>query len=97
MGPYKTCTNDLRAAKYDQAVKDAQLGLAAYPASTLNRLCILTAYNQMKPAPTDSIIAMSEAILAKDPTSVIALNSAAEAYTAKGRSRWRKSSGRESS
>lgn len=84
MGPYKTCTNDLRAAKYDQAVKDAQIGLAAYPASTLNRLCILTAYNQMKPAPTDSIIAMSEAILAKDPTSVIALNSAAEAYTAKG-------------
>ena len=84
MGPYKTCTNDLRAAKYDQAVKDAQLGLAAYPASTLNRLCILTAYNQMKPAPTDSIIAISEAILSKDPTSVIALNSAAEAYTAKG-------------
>src|SRR4029079_13881869 len=84
MGPYKTCTNDLRAAKYDQAVKDAQIGLAAYPASTLNRLCILTADNQMKPAPEDSIIAISESILAKDPTSIIALNSAAEAYTAKG-------------
>ena len=83
MGPYKTCTNDLRAAKYEQAVKDAQLGLAAYPASTLNRLCILTAYNQLK-SPPDSIIAISEAILAKDPTSIIALNSAAEAYTAKG-------------
>ncbi len=83
MGPYKTCTNDLRAAKYEQAVKDAQLGLTAYPASTLNRLCILTAYNQLK-SPPDSIIAISEAILAKDPTSIIALNSAAEAYTAKG-------------
>jgi len=83
MGPYKTCTNDLRAAKYDQAVKDGQLGLTAYPNSTLNRLCILTAYNQMK-APPDSVIAISEAILAKDPTSIIALNSAAEAYTTKG-------------
>jgi len=83
MGPYKTCTNDLRAAKYEQAVKDAQVGLTAYPNSTLNRLCILTAYNQLK-SPPDSIIAISEAILAKDPTSIIALNSAAEAYTAKG-------------
>jgi predicted Zn-dependent protease len=46
-------------------------------------LCILTAYNQLK-APPDSIIAISEAILAKDPTSIIALNSAAEAYSTKG-------------
>jgi len=83
MPAYKLCTNDLRAAKYEQAVKDAQVGLTAYPNSTLNRLCILTAYNQLK-APPDSIIAISEAILTKDPTSVIALNSAAEAYTAKG-------------
>ena len=83
MPAYKLCTNDLRAAKYEQAVKDAQAGLTAYPQSTLNRLCILTAYNQLK-SPPDSIIAISEAILAKDPTSIIALNSAAEAYTAKG-------------
>jgi tetratricopeptide (TPR) repeat protein len=83
MPAYKQCTNDLRAAKYEQAVKDAQAGLVAYPNSTLNRLCILTAYNQLK-SPPDSIIAISEAILAKDPTSIIALNSAAEAYTAKG-------------
>src|SRR5690349_4962615 len=83
MPAYKLCTNDLRAAKYEQAVKDAQVGLTAYPNSTLNRLCILTAYNQLK-SPPDSIIAISEAILAKDPTSIIALNSAAEAYTTKG-------------
>jgi tetratricopeptide (TPR) repeat protein len=83
MPAYKLCTNNLRAAKYEQAVKDAQVGLTAYPNSTLNRLCILTAYNQLK-SPPDSIIAISEAILAKDPTSVIALNSAAEAYTTKG-------------
>lgn len=83
MPAYKQCTNDLRAAKYEQAVKDAQAGLVAYPNSTLNRLCILTAYNQLK-SPPDSIIAISEAILAKDPTSIIALNSAADAYTAKG-------------
>ena len=83
MGSYKTCTNDLRAAKYDQAIKDAQLGIAAYPNSSLNRLCQLSAYSYNK-APADSVISLANAILARDTTSMIALSNLADAYTAKG-------------
>ncbi len=80
---YKTCETDLRAAKYSDAEKDGRAALAAYPNSTFGRLCLLTAFNQEKASP-DSIISVSNQILGIDSTSVIALNSAAEAYRAKG-------------
>ncbi|HET7373480.1 MAG TPA: hypothetical protein VFJ20_08840, partial [Gemmatimonadaceae bacterium] len=83
MPAYKACANDLRAQKYDQAIVDARKGIAAYPNSTLNRLCILSAYSYQKASP-DSIIAISDQILAQDPTSMIALSNAAEQYGAKG-------------
>jgi len=83
MPAYKACANDLRAQKYDQAVVDARKGIAAYPNSTLNRLCILSAYSYQKASP-DSIIAIADQILQQDPTSMIALANAAEAYKAKG-------------
>ena len=80
---YKLCTNDLRAAKYPEAIKDARTGLTEYPQSNLARLCILQAYGQQK-APADSIIAVASAIAATDPTSMIALANLADAYAAKG-------------
>ncbi|HSQ32654.1 MAG TPA: hypothetical protein VLN49_22515 [Gemmatimonadaceae bacterium] len=83
MPAYKACANDLRAQKYDQAIIDARKGIAAYPNSALNRLCILSAYNYQKASP-DSIIAIADQILAQDPTSMIALSNAADAYSAKG-------------
>jgi tetratricopeptide (TPR) repeat protein len=83
MPAYKACANDLRAQKYDQAVLDARKGIAAYPNSTLNRLCILSAYSYQKASP-DSIIAMANQILQQDPTSMIALANAAEQYKVKG-------------
>jgi tetratricopeptide (TPR) repeat protein len=83
MPAYKACANDLRAQKYDQAIVDARKGITAYPNSTLNRLCILSAYSYQKAAP-DSIIAISNQILQQDPTSMIALANAAEAYKTKG-------------
>ena len=83
MPAYKACTNDLRAQKYDQAIVDARKGITAYPNSTLNRLCILSAYSYQKASP-DSIIAISNQILQQDPTSMIALANAAEAYKIKG-------------
>jgi tetratricopeptide (TPR) repeat protein len=80
---YKACKNNYIAQKYDQAIKDAQMSIAAYPNSTLGRMCLLTVYGQQKASP-DSIIAVSEAILQRDPTSMIALTNAADAYKAKG-------------
>jgi tetratricopeptide (TPR) repeat protein len=81
---YTACTNDLRAAKYDQAVTDARAGLTAYPQSTFARLCLLSAYTSGKTAPPDSIISAANAVLAVDSTSVLALSDAADAYKAKG-------------
>jgi predicted Zn-dependent protease len=80
---YHKCTNDVRAAKYSEAITDAQAGIQAYPTSTLNRLCVLTALNLMKAAP-DTIIAVGNAVRNLDSTSMIALGSLADAYMAKG-------------
>lgn len=80
---YKTCENDLRAAKYADAEKDGRMALQAYPNSTFGRLCLLTAYGQEKASP-DSIISIANQILTIDPTSIIALGAAADAYRTKG-------------
>jgi tetratricopeptide (TPR) repeat protein len=80
---YKQCIADLRAQKLDAAVKDAQAGIQAYPNSTLSRVCLLNAYGTQK-APADSIISVANAILALDPTSMLALSNLADAYIQKG-------------
>jgi len=83
MKPYKDCVNDLRAQKWDQAVKDAQLAITAYPNTSLARGCMLQALVSQKASP-DSIISVSNATLAIDPSSVVALGYLADAYRAKG-------------
>lgn len=83
MPGYKACKNDYVAQKYDQAIKDAQASIVAYPNSTLGRMCLLSVYGQEK-APPDSIIAVAEGILKMDPQSMIALTYATDAYKAKG-------------
>jgi len=83
MKPYNDCVNDLRAQKWDQAVKDAQLGITAYPNSSLARNCMLQALVSQKASP-DSIISVSNATIAIDPSSIVALQYLADAYRAKG-------------
>ncbi|MEP6493049.1 MAG: hypothetical protein ABJF01_10260 [bacterium] len=80
---YKKCTNDLRAAKYDEAATDARAGIALYSGSTFARLCLMTAFQLGKASP-DSLISAANGVLTVDPTSVLALSNAAEAYSAKG-------------
>jgi tetratricopeptide (TPR) repeat protein len=80
---YKLCTNALRAAKYDDAIKAARAGIAAYANSNINRLCLLSAYSAQK-APADSIISVAKAIVTVEPTSMIALANLADAYAQKG-------------
>ena len=80
---YKLCTNDLRAQKYDEAIKDARTGLTEYPQSNLARLCILQADGQKKASP-DSIIAVASAINAVDPTNMQALAYLSDAFAQKG-------------
>jgi len=82
MPAYRLCTRALRAAKYDEAIAEATKGLQAYPGSTPNRLCILSAYSAKKASP-DSIIAIATAITTADSTSMIAWANLADAYTQK--------------
>jgi tetratricopeptide (TPR) repeat protein len=83
MPPYRLCVADLRAQKFEAAIKDAQTGIQVYPNSSLSRLCLLQAYNGLK-SPPDSIISVANAILSIEPTSMIALSNLADAYRAKG-------------
>jgi tetratricopeptide (TPR) repeat protein len=80
---YQECTNDLRAAKYTEAVAAANEGIKIYPATTLARICLLSAYVAQK-APADSIISVANAIRSADSTSQIALANLADAYMTKG-------------
>ena len=80
---YRLCVADLRAQKFESAVKNAQMGIQLYPNSSLSRLCLLNAYSSLK-SPPDSIISVANAILAIEPTSMIALQNLAEGYRAKG-------------
>jgi len=83
MKPYKDCVKDLYAQKWDQAVKDAQLAITAYPNTSLARGCMLQALVSQK-APADSIISVANAALTIDPTSIVALGYLADAYRTKG-------------
>lgn len=80
---YNTCKNSALAAKYPEAAAAARKGIADYPASVFNRVCLLGVYTQTK-APTDSVIAVTTAILAADPSSMIARANLADAYMTKG-------------
>jgi len=83
MDPYNKCIADLRAQKYDAAVTDAKLGITAYPNTVLSRLCALQALTSLK-ASADSIASVANAIIAIDPTNMIALQNLGDAYLAKG-------------
>jgi tetratricopeptide (TPR) repeat protein len=74
------CENQLRAQKVDAAVAAARKGIGAYPRATIARLCLANAYQSWKNGPDsltkpwkDSVLAVTNAILAIDPKSTMAL------------------------
>ena len=80
--PYRLCIADLRAQRWDQAAKNAALGIAAYPNSTLSRVCLLSAVTGSKGSP-DSVIAVASGIVALDSTNALALGNLFEAWVTK--------------
>jgi len=81
---YKDCLAALRAAKYDEAAMRARAGVGAYPNAAWSRVCLLNAYTLNKNTAPDSIISVSNQILAIDPSSLLALSNLADAYKSKG-------------
>ena len=80
----KACYSAASAQKNDEAIAAGRKAIAAYPQSTLGRLCILNVLSRAKAAP-DTLLALSEEILAIDPRSRAALGNAYEAQKALGK------------
>ena len=79
----RRCEQALQGRQAQQAVSAARAAIAAYPQSTLGRICLAQAFAAMK-APNDSIIAVTSQILKLDRLNKPALRLAAEAYKAAG-------------
>lgn len=73
------CFNAARDGKYADALAAAHAAIAAYPQSTIARLCIVNVYVLMK-QPTDSIISVAQQILAQDPHNRRALELSGQSY-----------------
>lgn len=79
----KACYSAATSGKNDEAIAAGRKAIEAYPQSTLGRLCILNVLSRAKAAP-DTILKLSEEILAIDPRSRTALGNAYEAQKALG-------------
>lgn len=80
---YHKCEAALRDQKYNDAVAAARAGLAKDANSTLNRLCLMSAYQYGKMGP-DSVLRVAEDIMRTDSTNTLALRNAVDAYLTKG-------------
>jgi tetratricopeptide (TPR) repeat protein len=74
------CENNLRAQKVDLAAAAARKGVGNYQRATIARLCLANAYQSWKNGPDsaskpwkDSVLAVTNAILAIDPLNTMAL------------------------
>ena len=72
------CLSSFRAQKYDEAIRHARAGIAAYPTATLAAVCLGNAYYALNQQ--DSVLAISERIRAIDARNVSALRWAADIY-----------------
>jgi len=85
------CENAIRDKKVDLAIAAARKGIAQYPKATLARLCLASAYQTWKTGPDsatkpwkDSVLAVTQQIIALDPNSKIAYQLQYDVYKAKG-------------
>jgi tetratricopeptide (TPR) repeat protein len=72
----RACSNLFREGKYPQAEQAARAGLTKYPNGTIVGVCLANAMNGQNQ--TDSVLAVSQRILAVDPRNSAALTFAAD-------------------
>jgi predicted Zn-dependent protease len=83
LAPEKQCETALADGKPAEAAQHARAAIAAYPRSTLGRVCLAQAMVNQK-APADSIIQVTQQALEMYPDLVPALRLAINAYTQAG-------------
>ena len=79
----RRCETLMRQNKYPEAIAAARQAIAAYPQSTMGRVCLASAFVQLK-YPHDSILPVVNEVLAIDPRNYHGLAMAAGAYKAMG-------------
>ena len=72
------CHNNFAQGKYDEAIKAARGALASYPNANIVGVCLAEAYSGKKM--DDSVVAISERIVATDPRNIMALRYLADIY-----------------
>jgi predicted Zn-dependent protease len=78
----RKCETSLTAGNAADAITSARAAIAAYPQSTIGRVCLANAYLKQN-APPDSIIAVASKVTEIDPRSRPALIMLGDAYAAK--------------
>ena len=81
------CYLAYRQRKYPEAIAAARKGVSAYAPATIARTCLLNVYKDMpmdSVAKRDSILKLSNEVLAIDPRNVLALTNVAQTYEAQG-------------
>ena len=79
----RACENAIRDRQNDKAIANANAAIAKYPQATIARLCLATAFQEMKAAP-DSVLRVTDEIRRLDPKNSQALRLAFTAYQTKG-------------
>jgi tetratricopeptide (TPR) repeat protein len=79
----RRCLTAVNRNQYQEGATAAKEAIAAYPTSTLGRICLGSAYSYMG-MPADSILPLVEQILASDPNSHHALTLAYTTYKKAG-------------
>lgn len=74
----KTCAFRYREGKYKEAEQAARSALSKYPNGTIAGVCLANALNAQKQ--TDSVLAITQRIIASDPRNIPALTLAAAVY-----------------
>ncbi len=90
IGDNQACENAIRANTNAAAIAAARKAIAQYPRATIARLCLASAYANMKTSPTestgpwkDSVISITKDIMALDKSSRIAYSLQYDAYKQK--------------
>ena len=81
LGAEKECYTLFREGKNQEAVQKARSALSKYPNGTIAAVCLANAYSALKQQ--DSVLAVSERIVASDPRNIPALRFLAEIYQTK--------------
>jgi tetratricopeptide (TPR) repeat protein len=84
MPQYTRCRIAAKEGRYQEAITAGKAVLEAYPNSTMARVCIASVYEQMPEMPMDSILSLTNAVLAINPDDYYAVRLSEVAERKKG-------------